>query len=82
MLYNQIVSMVNAERNKSNALPADFFTAPLPKNFFGTNANSFDIRTLNGYKLYQLRTSYVAGFGDLYNNGTPRYVQFGVKLYF
>jgi hypothetical protein len=82
VLYNQIVTMVNGERNKSNALPANFFTIPLPTNFFGANANSFDIRTLNGYKLYQLRTSYVAGFGDLYNNGTPRYVQFGVKLYF
>jgi hypothetical protein len=23
-----------------------------------------------------------AGFGDLYNAGQPRYIQFGVKLYF
>jgi hypothetical protein len=80
--YNQIVNMVNAQRNRLSALPADFFTVPLPTNFFGTNANAFDIRTLGGYKLYQLRTSYVANFGDLYNNGTPRYVQFGLKFYF
>ena len=72
--------MVNAQKI-NNVLPANFYTIPLPKNFFGTGANAYDITTLNGYKYYQLRTVYVAGFGDLYNNNTPRYVQFGVKLY-
>ena len=52
------------------------------QNFYGKAANSYDITTLNGYKLYQLRTAYATNFGTLYNNGTPRYVQFGVKLYF
>ena len=35
-----------------------------------------------GYKLYQLRNAYVTNFDTLYNNNTPRYLQFGVKLYF
>jgi hypothetical protein len=82
VMYNQIVSMVSAQKTKAGALPADFYTVPLPKNFYGTNANAFDITTLNGYKLYQLRTSYYSNFGTLYNNGTPRYVQFGLKFYF
>jgi hypothetical protein len=87
--YNQIVSNVNSFRNSAGVLPNDFFTVPLPNNFFGISANSYDIRTTQGYKLYQLRTAYNAGFGDLYQpnsygstGGGPRYIQFGLKLYF
>ena len=80
--YNQVVAMVNGQKNSAGVLPANFYTIPLAKNFFGLSANSFDITTLNGYKLYQLRTSYNAGFGDLYNSNTPRYIQLGLKLYF
>ena len=82
VLYNQIVNMVNAQKNAAGVLPANFFTIPLPTNFYGRAPNSFDITTLNGYKLYQLRTAYATNFGTLYNSNTPRYVQFGVKLYF
>jgi len=82
VLYNQIVNMVNAQKNAAGVLPANFFTIPLPANFYGRAPNSFDITTLNGYKLYQLRTAYATNFGTLYNSNTPRYVQFGVKLYF
>jgi hypothetical protein len=81
-LYNQIVAMVNAQKNAAGVLPANFFAVPLPANFYGKQPNSFDITTLQGYKYYQLRTAYSTSFGTLYNNGTPRYVQFGVKLYF
>jgi hypothetical protein len=63
-------------------LPANFYTTPLPANFYGTAANSYDITTLQGYKNYQLRNAYSTNFGTLYNSNTPRYVQFGVKLYF
>ena len=75
--------MVNAQKNGSGALPANFYTIPLPSNFYGTPATSYDIRTLQGYKYYQLRNAYGAtpNFGTLYNNNTPRYIQFGVKLY-
>jgi hypothetical protein len=81
-LYNQIVNMVNAQKTASGALPANFYTVPLAANFFATPANSFDITTLNGYKQYQLKQSYGTNFGTLYNANTPRYIQFGIKLYF
>jgi hypothetical protein len=81
-IYNNIVSMVNAQKTAAGALPADFFHVSLGQNFYGKAATSYDITTLNGYKLYQLRTAYATNFGTLYNNGTPRYIQFGLKLYF
>ena len=81
-IYNNIVSMVNAQKTTAGALPADFFRVSLGQNFYGKAANSYDITTLSGYKLYQLRTAYATNFGTLYNSSTPRYVQFGVKLYF
>ena len=80
--YNQVVAMVNAQKTGSGALPANFFTVPLGTNFYGKNPNSFDITSLQGYKLYQLRSAYATNFGTLYNNSTPRYLQFGLKLYF
>jgi hypothetical protein len=81
-IYNGIVNMVNAQKTTGGALPANFFTIQLPANFYGLAANSYDITTLNGYKYYQLRNAYSTSFGTLYNSNTPRYVQFGVKLYF
>lgn len=81
-IYNGIVSMVNAQKTSAGALPPNFFTVPLGANFYGNSANSYDITTLNGYKQYQLRNAYSTNFGTLYNSNTPRYVQFGVKLYF
>lgn len=81
-LYNQIVAMVNAQKTASGALPANFYTVPLAPNFWATPANNFNITTLDGYKQYQLRTTYTTGFGALYNNNTPRYIQLGVKFYF
>jgi hypothetical protein len=76
--------MVNGQRigSTSGALPANFFATRLPSNFFGVAANAYDITTLQGYKNYQLRTAYNTGFGDLYQAGSPRYIQFGLKLYF
>jgi hypothetical protein len=81
-IYNNVVSMVNAQKNAAGILPANFYTVPLPTGFYSKQPNSYDITTLGGYKLYQLRTAYATNFGTLYNNGTPRYIQFGVKLYF
>ncbi len=81
-IYNNIVAMVNAQKTASGALPANFYTVPLASNFWGSNFNSFNITTLDGYKQYQLRQSLGTLFGTLYNNNTPRYVQLGIKLYF
>lgn len=81
-IYQGILSMVNAQKLVSGALPADFYRVPLPSNFYGTAATSYDIRTLSGYKYYQLRNAYSTSFGDLYQSGSSRYIQFGVRLFF
>jgi hypothetical protein len=81
-IYQGILSMVNAQKNTSGALPANFYTIQLPSNFYGTPATSYDIRTLQGYKDYQLRNAYSTSFGNLYQSGNSRYIQFGVKFMF
>ena len=78
----QINAMVNAQKNAAGVLPVNFFSVPLPQNFWGTQPQSFDITSLQGYKLFRLRQTYNTAFGDLYQNGSSRYIQFGLKLYF
>jgi hypothetical protein len=82
LLLGQINSMVNSQKLASGSLPTNFYTVTLPTGFAQVNANSFDITTLNGYKLYQLRNSYDQNFGILAVKGAARYVQFGLKVYF
>lgn len=85
-IYNQIIANVNSYKTAGGGLPTNFYTIPLPANFYGNAATSYNITTIQGYKLYQLRNAYSstanANFGTLYNNNTPRYIQFGVKFYF
>jgi hypothetical protein len=86
-LLTQINNMVNAVRvggTAAGTLPNDFFHIPLPHNFYGTSANSFDITTLQGFRLYRMRQAFNTAFGDLYGSpwSQPRYIQFGLKLYF
>lgn len=64
------------------ALPLNFFSVRVPQGFASRTANSFDIRTLEGLKLYRLRQSYDANFGTLFANNNPRYIQFGVRIFF
>lgn len=66
----------------TGVLPLNFYTVPLPDSFSTTAANSFDITTLNGYKLFRLRNAYSQAFGQLRELGLPRYVQLGLKIYF
>jgi hypothetical protein len=80
--YNTINAMVNGMRLASGALATDFFHVPVPQGFATMNPNAFDIRTLNGFKLYRLRQAYGMGFGQLRELGMPRYIQFGLKIYF
>jgi hypothetical protein len=79
---NQINANIATYRNSAGILPTNFFNVPLPKNFYGVAATSYDITTVAGYKNFRLRNAYATNFGTLYNNGTPRYIQFGVKLFF
>jgi hypothetical protein len=81
-LLNQINAMANAQKSAQGALPANFFALQLPANFYGKAATSYDITTLQGFKYFRLRQAYATNFGTLYNNGQPRYIQFGLKLYF
>jgi len=78
----QIQGFVTGARNAKGALPSDFFTIPVPQGFATANSNSFDIRTPNGYKLWVLSQNYSTSFGTLNVKSIPRYVQFGLKLYF
>ncbi len=81
-LLNQINAMVNSQKTSGGALPANFFAIQLPANFYGKAATSYDITTLQGFKYFRLRQAYATNFGTLYQSGSPRYIQFGVKLYF
>jgi hypothetical protein len=77
-----IRATVNTTRLPSNALPVDFFNVAIPQGFATRNANSFDITTLEGYKLYRLRQTYDPNFGSLFAVNNPRYIQFGIRIFF
>jgi hypothetical protein len=81
-LLNQINGMVNAQKSAAGVLPTNFFAVKLPSNFYGQQAPSYDITTLQGFKLFRLRQAYNNAFGDLYQRGGSRYIQLGLKLYF
>ena len=85
-LLAQSNAVVNAYRNSAGALPVDFFTIPLPANFYGKTANSFDITTVDGFKDYRLRNALITttgmGGGQIHQFGQSRYLQLGLKLYF
>ena len=77
-----IRATVNAKRLPSNALPTDFYHVAIPQGFATKAATAFDITTLEGFKLYRLRQTYDPNFGSLFATNNPRYIQFGLKLYF
>ncbi len=67
----------------TGALPLDYYAnIRLPQGFATLDANTIDISTLEGFKLFRLRRAYQTGFGTLRELGLPRYVQFGLKIYF
>ena len=86
-----IRSNVNATRQtgpqgaQTGGLPLDFFHVPLPQGFATKDPLSFDIRTLEGFKLYRIRQTYDSNFGSLTGqtpNTLPRYIQFGIRVFF
>jgi hypothetical protein len=77
-----IQQMINSQRQPSGALPTTFWTVPIPQQFATTDANNYDIRNLNGFKLYRLRQAYNTGFGQLRELQLPRYLQFGIRIFF
>jgi hypothetical protein len=79
---NNINTLLNSQKNAAGVLPVNFFSIPVPADFWKLQPGNFDINTLQGLKLFRLRQAYNTSFGDLYNSGQPRFIQFGVKLYF
>jgi len=77
-----IQQMVTSERLPTGALPTNFWSVAIPRAFAATDPNSYDIRNLNGFKLYRLRQAYNTGFGQLRELQLPRYLQFGVRIFF
>ncbi|HEV2861910.1 MAG TPA: TonB-dependent receptor [Pyrinomonadaceae bacterium] len=81
-----IRSTVNSTRASGNGpLPLNFFHVPLPEGFATRDPLSFDIRTLEGFKLYRLRQTYDTNFGSLTGNFSgqnARYIQFGLRIFF
>lgn len=80
----QVNALITSNRLPSGALPLDFFRLPVPEGFATTNPNAFDIRTLEGLKLYRLRQAFTPGFGTLTASAPyqPRYIQFGIRIFF
>ncbi len=80
----QVNNLIAGARLPSGGLPLDFFRVSIPEGFATTNPNAFDITTLQGLKLYRLRQSYDTNFGTLgaFTPYFPRYVQFGIRVFF
>ncbi|MEP7341767.1 MAG: carboxypeptidase-like regulatory domain-containing protein [Acidobacteriota bacterium] len=82
-LFAKVQSFVTGARLPSGAIPLDYYAGiRLPQGFATKDANTFDLNTLEGFKLYRLRRAYQTGFGTLRELGLPRYIQFGIKIYF
>lgn len=82
-LFAKIQGFITGARLPSGAIPLDYYAGiRLPQGFATKDANTFDLSTVEGFKLYRLRRAYQTGFGNLRELGLPRYVQFGLKIYF
>jgi hypothetical protein len=77
----QVNALLTASR-VNGALPLNFFHVPIPQGFATRNPNAFDITTLEGLRLYRLRQAYDANFGTLFAVNNPRYIQFGIRIFF
>ena len=81
-IIGQIRTTVDATRSATLALPLDFFHVQVPQGFATSSPFNYDITTLQGYKLYRLRQTYDPNFGTLFAVNNPRYIQFGIRLFF
>ncbi|MFN0108826.1 MAG: carboxypeptidase regulatory-like domain-containing protein [Blastocatellia bacterium] len=79
---DQVNNLIIASRLPNGTLPLNFFSVNLPEGFTSRVPNSFDLMTLNGIKLFRLRQNYDAGFGSLREVNQPRYIQFGIRIFF
>ena len=80
-----ISQFIGGAANAGGILAANFYTVPLPTGFALSNQTSYNVLTPNGFKLYEIRGNINSGSGALSQNqflNPPRYVQFGLKIYF
>ena len=100
MILGQIRTMVNAVRLPprpgqtagNGALPNNFYSIQVPQGFATRNSLSYDITTMEGFRLWRLRNQYEGNFGSLTSGGiafgspnpgtSQRYIQFGIRLIF
>lgn len=69
----------------ATVLRPHFFHLPVPEGFHSMDANSFDVTTAQGLKLYRLRQAYTPdrwGFLGARSPYTPRFVRVALKVYF
>jgi hypothetical protein len=78
----QVNNLIINSRLASGALPLNFFSVQVPQGFATRTPQSFDITNLEGLKLFRLRQSYDPLFGTLREVQQPRYVQFGIRIFF
>jgi hypothetical protein len=82
----QIRDTVNTTRpGGTGALPLAFYHVLLPQGFATKDPLSYDIRNLEQFKLYRIRLNYDTNFGTLTGGRpetSPRYVQFGIRIFF
>ena len=78
----QVNNLIINSRLPNGTLPLNFFSVPVPEGFATRNPNSFDITTLEGLRHYRLRQNYDPGFGTLREVQSPRYLQFGIRIFF
>lgn len=79
---DQVNNLIVNSRLPNGTLPLNFFSVRLPEGFAGKLPANFDITTLEGLKLYRLRQNYDTGFGSLREVNQPRYIQFGIRIFF
>jgi hypothetical protein len=83
-IYQQILGIITANRIPgTSVLPPNFFSGAVPAGFEQINPLSYDIRTLDGYKLYRLDQTWDTRFGTLSTSGEqPRLIQFSIRFTF
>ena len=78
----QVNNLIINSRLPNGSLPLEFFSVPVPEGFSSKVATSFNIGTIDGLKLYRVRQAYDTNWGQLRALQQPRYIQFGIRIFF
>jgi hypothetical protein len=82
-MLGQVQAIVTNNRIGNGNLPANFFSIPVPTGFTQIPLNTYDITTVQGFKLYRLSQAWGNTFGTLSNNlAQPRKIQWEIKFIF